>query len=463
MLNNTKVLILQQVFVSMRIVENNFKILIFMSKITKIHSREVLDSRGNPTVEVEVFTEKGMGRAIVPSGASTGAFEAVELRDNDKNRYSGKGVLKAVENVNTELADAIVGMDSDNQEEIDRKMIELDGTDNKGRLGANAILGVSMACARVSANEKGLQLYEYLNPNSSVLPLPGMNIMNGGQHADSGLDIQEFMIMPVGANSFKEALRMGAEVFHTLARLLKEAGLSTAVGDEGGFAPNLPNNEEALDFVLRAIEKAGYKPWKEIMMALDVAASEFYEDGFYNIKINGKPEKLTSGELVNYYDVLLRKYPIISIEDGHDEEDWDGWKKMTSGIGKTIQVVGDDLLVTNVNRLKRGIEEKSANSILIKLNQIGTVSETIETIKMAKAAKWTSIVSHRSGETEDTTIADFSVALETGQIKTGALSRTDRVCKYNQLLRIEEKLGSKADFIGGRAFFNLEEGYAEAN
>jgi enolase len=434
-----------------------------MSKITKVHAREVLDSRGNPTIEVEVFTEKGFGKAIVPSGASTGAFEAVELRDGDKNRYFGKGVLKAVENVNGELAQRVVGMESENQADIDSAMIELDGTKNKAKLGANAILGVSMACARASANEKGLELFEYLNPNSSVLPLPGMNIMNGGQHADSGLDIQEFMIMPVGADSFREALKMGAEVFHTLAGLLKDAGLSTAVGDEGGFAPNLPNNEAALDFVLQAIEKAGYRPWKDIMMALDVAASEFYKDGVYKIKIEGKPEELTSGELVNYYDVLLRKYPIISIEDGLDEEDWEGWKKMTAKIGNTIQIVGDDLLVTNVERLERGIREKAANSILIKLNQIGTVSETIAAIQMARDSKWTSVVSHRSGETEDTTIADFTVAMETGQIKTGALSRTDRVCKYNQLLRIEEKLGSKSDFIGGRAFYNLEDGYAEQN
>ena len=434
-----------------------------MSKITKVHAREVLDSRGNPTVEVEVFTEKSFGKAIVPSGASTGAFEAVELRDGDKNRYFGKGVLKAVENVNGELAKRVFGMKSENQANIDSAMIDLDGTKNKERLGANALLGVSMACARASANEKGVELYEYLNPKSHILPLPGMNIMNGGEHADSGLDIQEFMIMPVGANSFREALRMGAEVFHTLARLLKDAGLSTAVGDEGGFAPNLPNNEAALDFVLQAIEKAGYKPWKDVMMALDVAASEFYEDGVYKIKIDGKPEELTSGELVNYYDVLLRKYPIISIEDGHDEEDWEGWKKMTAGIGKTIQIVGDDLLVTNVERLEKGIKEKAANSILIKLNQIGTVSETIAAIQMARDSKWTSVVSHRSGETEDTTIADFTVAMETGQIKTGALSRTDRICKYNQLLRIEEKLGGKADFIGGRAFYNLKEGYAETN
>lgn len=434
-----------------------------MSKIEKVHAREVLDSRGNPTVEVEVFTEKGFGRAIVPSGASTGTREAVELRDGDKSRYGGKGVLKAVENVKGELAKNVVGMDSDEQAEIDSLMITLDGTENKGRLGANAILGVSMACARASANERGLDLYEYFNPEARVLPLPGMNIMNGGQHADSGLDIQEFMIMPVGASSFKESVRMGAEVFHTLAGLLKSEGLGTAVGDEGGFAPNLPNNEAALDFILKAVEKAGYKPWKEIMLALDVAASEFYEDGVYKLKVAGKPEELTGSELANYYDVLLRKYPIISIEDGHDESDWDGWKEMMKKMEGKIQIVGDDLLVTNVKLLERGIKEEAANSILIKLNQIGTISETISAIQLARDSKWTCVVSHRSGETEDTTIADFCVALETGQIKTGSLCRTDRTAKYNQLMRIEEKLGKKADFIGGRAFYNLEEGYAEAN
>lgn len=434
-----------------------------MSKIEKIHAREVIDSRGNPTVEVEVLTEKGFGRAIVPSGASTGAREAVELRDGDKKRYGGKGVLKAVENVKGELAKNIVGMDSGDQAEIDQLMIDLDGTENKSRLGANAILGVSMACARASANEKGLELYEYFNSDSRVLPLPGINIINGGQHADSGLEIQEFMIMPVGAPSFAEAVRMGTEVFHTLGGLLKDAGFSTSVGDEGGFAPNLSGNEEALDFVVKAIETAGYKPWKDIMIALDSAASEFYKDGKYKLKVDGKPEELTGSELVNYYDVLLRKYPIISIEDGHDEEDWDGWKKMTEKMEGKIQIVGDDLLVTNVKLLQKGIEEKAANSILIKLNQIGTISETVAAIQTAREANWTCVVSHRSGETEDTTIADFSVALETGQIKTGSLCRTDRTAKYNQLLRIEEKLGKKADYIGGRAFYNLEEGYAEAS
>jgi enolase len=432
-----------------------------MSKIIKIHAREVLDSRGNPTVEVEVFTEKGFGSAIVPSGASTGIHEAVELRDGDKKRYVGKGVLNAVKNVNTVLSGALVGMNSEEQKVIDKKMIELDSTENKGKLGANAILGISMATARASANERGLFLYEYLNKDACVLPVPMMNIMNGGKHADSGLDIQEFMILPVGAPNFREALRMGTEVFHNLKDILKKNRLSTSVGDEGGFAPNLPNNEAALDYISQAITSAGYKLWKEVMIGLDAAASEFYDEEkkVYKIKVSGKPEELTSGDLVNYYDVLLRKYPIITIEDGFSEDDWEGWKKLTSGIGKTIQIVGDDLLVTNVKRLEKGIAEKAANSILIKLNQIGTITETVSAIEMAKAAKWTAIVSHRSGETEDSTIADFVVAMETGQIKTGSASRTDRICKYNQLLRIEEKLGNKAKYLGGKAFYNLEEGY----
>jgi len=434
-----------------------------MSKITNVHAREVLDSRGNPTVEVEVTTENSFGRAIVPSGASTGAHEAVELRDGGKARYGGKGVLNAVANVEKEIGPAIKGMDSREQSAIDKKMIELDGTENKSKLGANAILGVSMAVAHASANENKQYLYEYLNPEAVTLPVPMMNIINGGQHADSGLDIQEFMVMPVGAPNFREALRMGAEIFHTLKGILKEKGLSTAVGDEGGFAPNLPNNEAALDYVVMAIEKAGYTPWKEVMIALDCAASEFYKDGVYKIKVDGKPEELTAGELVAYYDILLRKYPIISIEDSHDEDDWEGWKKMMQSVEGKIQLVGDDLLVTNVNRLRRGIDENVANSILIKVNQIGTMTETISAIEMARAAKWTSIVSHRSGETEDVTIADLVVAMETGQIKTGSLSRTDRVAKYNQLLRIEERLGERAKFLGGAAFYNLEDSYAEAN
>ena len=430
-----------------------------MSKITKILSREVLDSRGNPTVEVKIFTEKSSGSAIVPSGASTGVHEALELRDGDKKRYGGKGVMKAVENVVNLIAPAVVGMNSEDQEAIDRKMIELDGTENKSKLGANAILGVSMAVARVSANERGEFLYEYLSGGKAcVLPLPMMNIINGGQHADSGLDIQEFMILPVGGKNFKEALRMGAEIFHTLKSILKDNGHSTSVGDEGGFAPKLKQNEAALDFIVQAIEKAGYKPWKEVMIGLDVAASEFYDEAkkVYKIKVDGKSEELNNGDLVSYYDVLLRKYPIISIEDGHAQDDWEGWDKMMKEIGKTIQVVGDDFLVTNVKRLEKAIKAKAANSILIKLNQIGSITETIAAIKMAKAAGWTAVISHRSGETEDTTIADLAVAMETGQIKTGSLSRTDRVCKYNQLLRIEERLGDKADFIGGKAFYQLE-------
>lgn len=433
-----------------------------MSKITKVLAREVLDSRGNPTVEVEVFTEKSNGRAIVPSGASTGIHEALELRDGDKKRYMGKGVLKAVGNVKDLIAPAIVGMNSEDQEGVDKKMLEVDGTENKSKLGANAILGVSMAIARATANERGEYLYEYIGEGKAkTLPLPMMNIINGGQHADSGLDIQEFMILPVGGKNFADALRMGAEVFHTLKGILKDAGQSTSVGDEGGFAPRLPKNEAALDYIVQAIEKAGYKPWKEIMVGLDVAASEFYDETkkVYKIKVNGKEEELNNSDLVAYYDVLLRKYPIITIEDGHAQDDWEGWNKMMADIGKTIQIVGDDFLVTNVKRLQKAIELKAANSILIKLNQIGSISETLAAIRMAKAANWTAVVSHRSGETEDSSIADLSVAMETGQIKTGSLSRTDRICKYNQLLRIEEKLGDKADFIGGRAFYQLAEGF----
>jgi enolase len=429
-----------------------------MAKITKIKAREVLDSRGNPTVEVEVFTEKSSGRAIVPSGASTGIHEAVELRDGDSARYMGKGVQTAVSNAEGEIAETLMGMDSLDQEEIDKKMIELDGTRNKGRLGANAILGVSLACARASANERSEDLFEYLNPDANLLPLPMMNIVNGGQHADSGLDIQEFMVMPVGAPNFREGLRMGAEIFHTLKGLLKENGMATSVGDEGGFAPNLKDNDEALAYIIKAVEKAGYKPGQEIMIALDAAASEFYdkENEKYNLKIDGKMEALNSKELADFYDVLMRKYPIISIEDGFDEDDWEGWKMFMEKTAGVVQVMGDDLLVTNVERLKKGIDEKVGNSILIKLNQIGSLTETIDAIKMAKEANWTSVVSHRSGETEDTTIADFVVGMETGQIKTGSLSRTDRICKYNQLLRIEEKLGDKARYAGADAFHNLK-------
>lgn len=440
-----------------------------MSKITKILAREVLDSRGNPTVEVEVFTEKSSGRAIVPSGASTGVHEALELRDGDKKRYAGKGVMKAVENVSKLIAPVVTGMNSENQQEIDKKMLDLDGTENKSRLGANAILGVSMACARATANERGEFLYEYFSNGKAmpggrqarILPLPMMNIINGGAHADSGLDVQEFMILPVGGKNFKEALRMGVEIFHTLKGLLKDAGHSVSVGDEGGFAPKLGKNEAALDFIVQATQKAGYKPWKEVMIGLDVAASEFYDESkkVYKIKVAGKPEELSNSDLVAYYDVLLRKYPIVSIEDGHAQDDWEGWDKIMKDIGKTIQIVGDDFLVTNVKRLKKAIDLKAANSILIKLNQIGSISETFDAIKMAKAAGWTTVLSHRSGETEDTSIADIAVAKDMGFIKTGSLSRTDRICKYNQLLRIEERLGDKADFIGGRAFYQLEEGY----
>lgn len=423
-------------------------------------AREVLDSRGNPTLEVEVLTDKGSGRAIVPSGASTGVHEALELRDKDKLRFDGKGVLKAVKNVGR-IAKTIVGMDSDGQTEIDEKMIELDGTANKKKLGANAILGVSMACARASANERGEFLYEYLNPWAVTLPVPMMNIINGGAHADSGLNIQEFMIMPVGADCFKEALRIGAEVFHTLKDILKKKSFSTAVGDEGGFAPALSSNEAALDLIVKAIEQARYKLWKDVMIALDSAASGFYNSKTkkYGIKIKGKFEKLSSSDLVAYYRSLLRKYPIISIEDGHFEDDWDGFAEMVEKTQGKIQIVGDDLFVTNVERLKKGIKEKAGNSVLIKVNQIGTLTETFKAIDTANGAGWTAVVSHRSGETEDTTIADLCVAKETGQIKTGSLSRTERICKYNQLLRIEERLGKKAVYLGREAFYNLGKDY----
>lgn len=427
-----------------------------MGKITKIHAREVLDSRGNPTVEVSLTTEANgetfHGQAIVPSGASTGEHEAVELRDGDAERYLGKGVLKAVGNVNGEIADAVMGMDSLDQEALDRKLIDLDGTENKGRLGANAILGVSLANAYAAAAEKGVPLFKSLNENAHILPVPMMNIMNGGKHADSGLDIQEFMVMPVGASIFSEALRMGSEIFHHLKKTLKAAGLSVAVGDEGGFAPNLPNNEEAFNYIMKAIEAAGYKAGDEVLLAIDAAASEFHEDDGYHIKINGEPQVLTSDEMVDFYTGLVEKYPLISIEDGLDENDWEGFQKMTAKMGETVQIMGDDLLVTNVKRLQKGIDEKTANSILIKLNQIGTLTETIDAIQMAHGANWTSVVSHRSGETEDTTIADLVVAQETGQIKTGSLCRTDRVAKYNQLLRIEEYLGEAAHYIGKEAF-----------
>lgn len=430
-----------------------------MAKIIKVHAREVLDSRGNPTVEVGLTAEANgetfHGQAIVPSGASTGEHEAVELRDGDKSRYLGKGVQKAVGNVNGEIADHVAGMDTMDQEALDHSLIDLDGTENKGCLGANAILGVSLANAHAVAAEKGVPLFKSLYEKAHVLPVPMMNIMNGGKHADSGLDIQEFMVMPVGAPTFSEALRMGSEIFHHLKKTLKEAGLSTAVGDEGGFAPNLPNNEEAFNYILKAIEKAGYKAGDDVLLAIDAAASEFHEDDGYHIKVKGEPQVLSSDEMVDFYAGLVDQYPLISIEDGLDENDWDGFQKMTAKMGKTVQIMGDDLLVTNVKRLQRAINESTANSILIKLNQIGTLTETVDAIKMAHAANWTSVVSHRSGETEDTTIADLVVARETGQIKTGSLCRTDRVAKYNQLLRIEEYLGDDAHYIGREAFYQL--------
>jgi enolase len=415
-----------------------------MAKITNVHAREVLDSRGNPTVEVEVTTEASFGRAIVPSGASTGENEACELRDGG-DRFGGKGTQKAVRNVEGELKDAVMGMDAQEQEALDRKMIELDGTENKSRLGANAILGVSLAAAHAAANEKGVMLWEHLNPEATLLPLPMMNLINGGAHADSSVDFQEFMVTPKGASSFSEALRYGAETFHALKKLLKAAGYSTAVGDEGGFAPDLKSNEEAMEFLVKAIEAAGYKPGEDICIALDPAVSEMYQDGKYVFEKSGEGEK-SSDEMIDLWEEWLEKYPIVSIEDGLAESDWDGWTRLNARLGEKVQLVGDDLLVTNTKFLKKGIDEKSANSILVKVNQIGTLTESIEAIKMAHEAGWTSVVSHRSGETEDVTIADLVVAMECGQIKTGSLSRTDRIAKYNQLLRIEDKLGEKARF-----------------
>ena len=417
-----------------------------MTFITDVKAREVIDSRGNPTVEVEVALEcEAVGRAIVPSGASTGEHEAVELRDGDKKRFLGKGVLKAVKNVNDVIFPEIEGLDATKQTEIDKILIELDGSDNKGKLGANAILGVSMACARASANAVGLPLFQYLGgANAKTLPVPMMNVINGGQHADNNVDIQEFMIMPKGAGNFHEALRMGCETFHSLKKVLASKNYATSVGDEGGFAPNLQSNEEAVQLLIEAIEKAGYKPGHDIFIAMDPASSEFYKDEKY--LIDGK--QMTSEELVDFYANLCSKYPIISIEDGLAEDDWDGWKIMTDKLGKKIQIVGDDLFVTNTTRLKKGIESNIANSILIKVNQIGTLTETFDAIEMAKRAGYTSVISHRSGETEDTTIADIAVAMNTGQIKTGSASRTDRIAKYNQLLRIEEMLGSSAVYGG---------------
>lgn len=427
-----------------------------MTIITDIFAREILDSRGNPTIEVEVELEGGVvGRAAVPSGASTGAFEAVELRDGDKSRYLGKGVLTAVKNVNDIIAEEIIGMDALDQVAIDQAMIELDGTPNKGKLGANAILGVSLAVAHAAAEACGLTLYQYIGGvNAKTLPVPMMNILNGGAHADNNVDLQEFMVMPVGAKSFREALRMCAEVFHNLRAVLKSKGYNTSVGDEGGFAPNLTSNEEALQLIVEAINKAGFKPGEDVFIALDPAASEFFkEDGKYHLE--GEGVALTPAEMVGFYENLVNKYPIISIEDGLAEEDWEGWKLATEKLGKRIQLVGDDLFVTNTERLSRGIEKGVANSILIKVNQIGTLTETLDAITMANRAGYTAVVSHRSGETEDTTIADLVVAVNAGQIKTGAPSRTDRVAKYNQLLRIEDGLSTMAKYLGRKAFFNL--------
>ncbi len=427
-----------------------------MSEIIDIYAREILDSRGNPTVEVEVYLESGaMGRAAVPSGASTGEREALELRDGDKSRYLGKGVTKAVDNVNEVISEALIGWEASDQAGIDRKLLELDGTDFKSNLGANALLGVSMACAKAAAEEAGLPLYQYIGgANAKELPLPMMNIINGGAHADNNVDIQEFMIMPAGAASFKEALRMGAEVFHALKKVLKAKGYNTAVGDEGGFAPDLKSNEEALQVIMEAIKEAGYLAGEDILLALDVASSELFKDGKYTLANEAKPVK-TAAELIDFYEDLVNRYPIISIEDGMAENDWDGWKLLTERLGSRIQIVGDDLFVTNTRILKEGIEKGIANSILIKVNQIGTLTETLEAIEMAKRAGYTAVVSHRSGETEDTTIADLAVATNAGQIKTGSLCRTDRICKYNQLLRIEDELDEVALFSGKGVFYNL--------
>ncbi|MFD1144061.1 phosphopyruvate hydratase [Larkinella insperata] len=422
-----------------------------MSIIQSIHARQILDSRGNPTVEVDVRTENGfLGRAAVPSGASTGSHEAVELRDDDPKRYVGKGVLKAVQNVNELIFPELVGSSVFDQTLIDRIMIELDGTSNKGKLGANAILGVSMAIAKAAAQEAGLPLYRYIGGvNANTLPVPMMNILNGGSHADNSIDFQEFMVMPVGAPTFSEALRWGTEVFHSLKKVLKGKGMSTNVGDEGGFAPNIPSNEEAIQIILQAIEKAGYRPGQDIYIAMDAAASEFYEaeSGVYHFK-KSTGDKLSSSEMANYWKEWVEKYPIISIEDGMAEDDWNGWKQQTELIGKKTQLVGDDLFVTNVTRLQQGIDQGIANAVLVKVNQIGSLTETINTVNLAKRNSYKNIMSHRSGETEDATIADLAVALNTGQIKTGSASRSDRMAKYNQLLRIEEELGDTAYFPG---------------
>jgi len=429
-----------------------------MALIEDVIAREVLDSRGNPTVEVEVLLEDGTeGRAIVPSGASTGVHEAVELRDGDKDRYLGKGTLTAVNNVNEIIANEVIGLDPFDQPGLDKMLIELDGTPNKGNLGANAILGVSLAVARAAAASVGMPLFQYLGGvNGKVLPVPMMNILNGGSHADNSVDIQEFMVMPVGASSFREGLRMGAETFHNLKKILKEKGMNTNVGDEGGYAPDLSTNEEAIQVIIEAIKKAGYEPGKDLCIALDCAASEFYdaENNIYDWK--GEGRKMNAEELCAFYEDICSKYPVISIEDGMAEDDWDGWKMLVGKLGDRVQLVGDDLFVTNTERLKKGIEEGAANAILIKVNQIGTLTETLDAIEMAKKAGFTAVVSHRSGETEDTTIADLVVGVNAGQIKTGSASRTDRIAKYNQLLRIEELLGDAAQYAGMDAFYNLK-------
>ena len=414
------------------------------TNIKNIKAREILDSRGNPTVEVDVFLENGVfGRASVPSGASTGEYEAAELRDNDKSRYSGKGVLNAVNNVNNEINKTLIGTDVNDQTKIDNTLINLDGTQNKSRLGANAILGVSLASARAASTVNDIPLYQHLGTtNEFIMPVPMMNILNGGSHANNTVDIQEFMIFPFGASTFSEALRIGTEIFHKLKSELHKKGLNTAVGDEGGFAPNLRSNEEAIEIILKSIEKAGYKPGEEVFLALDVAASELYENGEYNLMSENKA--FSSSEMTSYLKSLVEKYPIISIEDGLDENDWDGWKKLTKSLGQNVQIVGDDLTVTNITRLQKAIDNKSMNSILIKLNQIGTLSETIQAVELARKVNYGAVISHRSGETEDTFIADLSVAMGMGQIKTGSISRSDRVAKYNQLLRIEEHIGSQA-------------------
>mgnify|MGYP000580158696 CR=1 FL=1 len=426
-----------------------------MSAIVDIIAREILDSRGNPTVEADVLLESGvMGRAAVPSGASTGTREAIELRDGDASRYLGKGVTRAVEHVNTEISEALIGLDAQEQAFIDKTLIDLDGTDNKARLGANAMLAVSMAVAKAAAEEAGLPLYRYFGGAAPMsLPVPMMNIINGGEHANNSLNIQEFMIMPVGVNSFREALRCGAEIFHALKKLLDKNGHSTAVGDEGGFAPNLGSHAEALEVIMQAIHNAGYVAGKDVLLALDCAASEFYKDGKYHL--SGEGLQLTSAQFVDYLATLVDKFPIVSIEDGMSEADWDGWKLLTDRLGKKVQIVGDDIFVTNTRIFKEGIQKGIGNSILIKINQIGTLSETFAAIEMAKRAGYTAVISHRSGETEDSTIADIAVGLNAGQIKTGSLSRSDRIAKYNQLLRIEEDLGDTASYPGRETFYNL--------